>query len=151
MKTINIPPVIQQALESGATLAISISGGKDSQALLNALNRRKYNWPGPSFAIHAHLGRAEWPESLDHCARHACVTWLTEWERFTVKPWYGMDQLTGTDRPFWPSAKVRYCTSDLKTRPIDKYLRKTPDLVISAEGIRAKESPRRAKKNPDGE
>ena len=69
MKTINIPPVIQQALISGATLAISISGGKDSQALLNALAqaRRGCNWPGPYFTIHAHLGRAEWPESLDHC------------------------------------------------------------------------------------
>ena len=106
MKTISIPPVIQQALISGATLAISISGGKDSQALLNALNRRKYNWPGPYFTIHAHLGRAEWPESLDHCR---LISQQAGMELIVVRRNKGdlvdrmserMDQLDGTNKPF---------------------------------------------------
>lgn len=84
-----------------------------------------------------------------------------------------MEKLAGTDKPFWPSSSARYCTSDQKrdqadkelikpkpfwpslnnryctghqkTNQADKELRKFP-LVISAEGIRAEESPARSKK-----
>lgn len=47
--------------------------------------------------------------------------------------------------PF-PSAQQRYCTSHHKQQQIDKVLRKTPTVVISAEGIRANESPARRRK-----
>lgn len=155
MKTLDIPTVIERAMKQGATLAISISGGKDSQALIKTLAtvRRKKNWPGTCFAIHAHLGRAEWAESLGHCH---LISQQEGIPLIVVKRKKGdlvdrmkerMQQLAGTGKPFWPSAKVRYCTSHLKTRPIDKFLRKTPDIVISAEGIRAKESRGRAKKS----
>lgn len=59
------PPVIERALQQGAALAISISGGRDSQALLNTLTAwlAAHPVPGPVFAIHADLGRAEWPHT----------------------------------------------------------------------------------------
>jgi 3'-phosphoadenosine 5'-phosphosulfate sulfotransferase (PAPS reductase)/FAD synthetase len=50
-------------------------------------------------------------------------------------------------KPFWPSLQNRYCTGHQKTNQADKQLRQF-SLVISAEGIRAKESPNRAKKSP---
>ena len=37
MKPISLPDDILLALRAGAALVVSISGGKDSQALLNAL------------------------------------------------------------------------------------------------------------------
>lgn len=50
----------------------------------------------------------------------------------------------GKDAPFWSSAQERYCTSDMKRGPINIQLRKSK-FIISAEGIRAQESPSRAK------
>jgi 3'-phosphoadenosine 5'-phosphosulfate sulfotransferase (PAPS reductase)/FAD synthetase len=54
-------------------------------------------------------------------------------------------EAVGPDKPFWPSSKTRYCTSDLKREPINKLLRKWTH-IISAEGIRKLESKARANK-----
>ncbi len=57
-------------------------------------------------------------------------------------------------RKMWPSSKARYCTSDFKRAPIDKLITKlAPGLerrmkVLNVMGIRAEESPARAKKVP---
>lgn len=149
----NIPPVIRSALELGAALSISISGGKDSQAMLAAVMqvRQREGWPGPVFAIYADLGRMDWPQSLPHCQRLAGIFSL---ELVTVRRPQGdllermrqrMEKLRGSGKPFWPSAVARYCTNELKTCQIDRYLR-CFELVISAEGIRAEESPKRSRK-----
>lgn len=63
-----VPPAIQDALASGAALAISISGGKDSDAMLRHLValHRSYQWKGELFAITADLGRIEWPGTIEH-------------------------------------------------------------------------------------
>lgn len=65
----DVPEPIERLLAQGAALAISISGGKDGQAMLLWLAhlRRSGEWSGRCFAIHAHLGRASWPETLAHC------------------------------------------------------------------------------------
>lgn len=147
-----VPPEVEQVLSQGAALAISISGGKDSQALLNGLVTEKHRlgWPGPVFAIHAHLGRAEWQQTLPHCqkiARDAGVELIVvrRSQGDLVDRWQQrMETLRGTGKPFWSSAANRYCTSDLKRGPINKHLRKFK-LVVSAEGIRADESRNRAK------
>lgn len=154
MRPITIPDAVSAALTQGAALIVSISGGKDSQALLNALvaARAAHRWPGPVLAIHAHLGRAEWPQTLGHCQAicDAVGVQLVVTERSTggdlVDRWRErMVTLAGTGKPFWSSAKQRYCTSDMKRGPINVYLRQFK-LVISAEGVRADESPARAKK-----
>jgi 3'-phosphoadenosine 5'-phosphosulfate sulfotransferase (PAPS reductase)/FAD synthetase len=154
MKPLHIPPIISAALAKGAALVISLSGGKDSQALLAALVAayRTHRWPGPIFAVHAHLGRAEWPQTMAHCqslcdgagiplhivGRSAGADLVDRWRE-------RMQTLAGTGKPFWSSAAQRYCTSDMKRGPIDQLLRKY-SLVISAEGVRADESPNRARK-----
>jgi 3'-phosphoadenosine 5'-phosphosulfate sulfotransferase (PAPS reductase)/FAD synthetase len=55
-------------------------------------------------------------------------------------------------RRMWPSSKARYCTSDFKRGPIDKLITKLAPgkgrsvRVLNVMGIRAEESPARAKK-----
>lgn len=150
---LHIPPIIAAACAQGAALAISISGGKDSQALLSAVAswHRASGYSNEVFAIHADLGRTEWPQTPAHVERICKVAGvplvvvrrpagdlLARWEE-------RMQKLQGTGKPFWSSAQNRYCTSDLKRGPINQYLRRYP-LVISVEGIRADESAGRARK-----
>jgi tRNA(Ile)-lysidine synthase TilS/MesJ len=70
MRGVTLPPVIADALLAGAPLAVSVSGGKDSQAMLSVLKNLHRNaggrWPGAIHAIHADLGRAEWPQTPGH-------------------------------------------------------------------------------------
>lgn len=150
---ITTTPVIDTALRAGAALAISISGGKDGQAMLAELVpwHRVQGYPGALYAIHADLGRTEWPQTAAHVEWLACEADI---ELVVVRREQGdllarwqerMAILAGTGKPFWSSAANRYCTSDLKRGPINKYLRRH-QLIISAEGVRAAESPARAKK-----
>ena len=55
----------------------------------------------------------------------------------------------------WPSSKARWCTSDFKRTPIERelrrYLKAHPRFggrIVSAMGMRAEESPARARKSP---
>lgn len=143
---------IQQAIKKGAKIYASVSGGKDGQAMARVLHGRLQI----EGLIHADLGRTEWKESLPMCERLAVelgvklhvikrndeLDMLDIWQR-------RMRQLSGTGKPFWSSSANRYCTSDLKRDPINVFLRNCGnDFIISCEGIRAEESPARAKKEP---
>jgi 3'-phosphoadenosine 5'-phosphosulfate sulfotransferase (PAPS reductase)/FAD synthetase len=153
MRTLTIPEPIRAALESGAALIPSVSGGKDSQAMLAAVARawRVAQWPGPLRAVHSHLGRAEWPQTLGvieaQCARHFVPLTVVRREQGDLvdRIEARKEKLAGTGRPFWPSAASRYCTAELKRGPIQKFLRQHR-YVVSCHGIRAAESPVRAKK-----
>jgi 3'-phosphoadenosine 5'-phosphosulfate sulfotransferase (PAPS reductase)/FAD synthetase len=146
---------VYKALSYNATLAISISGGKDSQALLKFLSqeRQTHRWQGECFAIHADLGRAEWKQTPAHVE---AIAQKVNLPLVVVKREAGdlIDRFKerkaqlakeGNTKPFWSDSKNRYCTSDLKRGPINKYLRKF-SFVISAEGVRAEESKNRAQK-----
>lgn len=176
---ITIPEPIHEALQDGAALAISISGGKDSQAMLYAVVQewQRQQWTGEVFAIHAHLGRMEWPQTMAHCEAICAEVGvpLTVVSRpqgdLLQEMWDRLEKLRGTNKPPFPSAQNRYCTSDQKRNQIDKVLRAAPfpdsknryctshhktnqidkalrkhQVIISAEGIRADESPARAKR-----
>ena len=178
---IDIPAPIHIALGNGASLAVSISGGKDSQAMLEALadERERQQWQGEFFAIHAHLGRMEWPQTLAHCEKMAVSVGVPllvvsrPQGDLLQEMWDRLEKLRGTDKPPFPSAQNRYCTSDQKRNQIDKVLRAAPcpdsknryctshhktnqidkslrrhQVVISAEGIRADESRKRATDPP---
>jgi 3'-phosphoadenosine 5'-phosphosulfate sulfotransferase (PAPS reductase)/FAD synthetase len=147
-----VPPPIGAALDQGAALAISVSGGKDSQAMLGQLVQlwKAHAWTGALFAIHANLGRGEWPQTLPFtrtmCARAGIplVEILPTFD-FVDVIHERLQKLRGTGKPFWPSAQQRYCTASLKRNPIDKYLRRY-SVVVSAEGVRAEESRARKRK-----
>lgn len=53
--TPHIPDAVRASLGEGAALAVSISGGKDSQAMLLALAdlHAAHGWTGDLYAIHA--------------------------------------------------------------------------------------------------
>ena len=133
---INLPDVIRRALDEGAALAISISGGKDGQAMLSAVAPwfRLNGYTGQLFAIHSDLGRAEWsqtPAFVEHLANQAEVPLIVvrrakgdlvariEERLIKVRETAGV----GKPAPFWPSSESRYCTSHLKGGPINQALR----------------------------
>lgn len=134
MRAINLPDEVRVALEMGATLAVSISGGKDGQAMLNAVvsAHKAHGWTGSIFAVHAHLGVMEWSQSLPHCQ------WMCDRlgiELIVVSRPQGdlLDEieererkLAGQGKPPFPDAQNRYCTSDQKRAQIDKVLRAAP-------------------------
>ena len=143
-----------QVLREGAALVLSVSGGKDSDAMCHYLLERRQaeGWPGDVAMVHADLGRAEWHSTTAYVQALArrknvplhVVRWTQGdlidriWQRYYADP----------ARPCWPSSKVRYCTSDLKRAPISRWIRNTypTGKVVCAIGLRAEESSARAKK-----
>lgn len=145
--------LINAAISKGAKLMASISGGKDSQAMIRVLTK---NSLPVHHLIHADLGRLEWKETAAHCDKlsreyNIPLTVVKRSDgRDMLAHWqHRMHQLQGTGKPFWSSSSQRYCTSDLKRAPINKYFTSTGfDFIISCEGLRADESAARAEKNP---
>jgi 3'-phosphoadenosine 5'-phosphosulfate sulfotransferase (PAPS reductase)/FAD synthetase len=145
--------LIHSALSKGAKLYASVSGGKDGQAMTMSMHKNGLPITG---LVHADLGRIEWDASLPMCEKLAATVnaplhvirrsdgldMIGLWRRRMI-------QLMGMNKPFWSSSAARYCTSDMKRDPIDKFYRGCGhDLIISCEGIRAAESTSRAKKSP---
>jgi 3'-phosphoadenosine 5'-phosphosulfate sulfotransferase (PAPS reductase)/FAD synthetase len=128
-RAIEVPSVLDAVLSRGdAALFVSISGGKDGQAMLIALAQlhRERGWASGLFAIHADLGRTEWKESLPHC--QALCDELGIFLKVVKRPQGDLLQeiqdrqakLTGTGRSAWPTATQRYCTADQKRGQIEK-------------------------------
>lgn len=163
----DIPTAIQQALGMGAALAISVSGGKDSDAMLRYLiaTHRTQQWTGELFAITADLGRIEWPGTIEHIqavceqlnirlvvVRRKKGGMIERWDerrQVLVKQQQettkAIAQSKEGDKPFWSSSTARYCTKEMKTAEVDRYLRRFR-TVVCAVGIRAEESNSRSKK-----
>lgn len=151
-----LPSEIEHALDNGTDLAVSISGGKDSDAMAVLLVRmhKERGWTGEIELVHADLGRGEWsytPAHVEKLAEHLGLP-LSIVSRpqgdFVARIWQRHE--SRPDAPPFPSAAARYCTAELKTGQVDKWLREfTPEgVVVCALGIRAQESPARAKKSP---
>lgn len=144
-----IPYEIELALDKYASIVSSISGGKDSQTQQLELTQAYdcLNLNNTFVTVHAHLGRAAWPESLPFCQRLSKKT-INRPLIVVTRPQGDlltqiqarMNKLKGTGKPFWPSSTTRYCTSDQKRSQIDKIIRKQSDIVISVQGFRAEES-----------
>jgi 3'-phosphoadenosine 5'-phosphosulfate sulfotransferase (PAPS reductase)/FAD synthetase len=128
-RTVEVPGVLSAVFSRvDAALFVSISGGKDSQAMLVALARlhRERGWACGLFAIHADLGRTEWKESLPHC-QHLCDE-LGIFLKVVKRPQGDLLQeiqdrqakLTGTGRSAWPTSTQRYCTADQKRDQLSK-------------------------------
>ncbi|MGG6262885.1 phosphoadenosine phosphosulfate reductase family protein [Leptolyngbya sp. AN03gr2] len=148
---IGIPPLVKTLLDQGAALALNLSGGVDSQALVYELATlyRQNKWNGPILAIHCDMGQTEWPQTKAICEQIAKKSGieLIIVEADLLNAWQQrMDKLMleGNTKPFWSDAKNRYCTS-LKVGALHQYLRKFKCLV-SAIGLRAEESDNRAGK-----
>jgi 3'-phosphoadenosine 5'-phosphosulfate sulfotransferase (PAPS reductase)/FAD synthetase len=125
-------PVLE-ALDRGAALAVSISGGKDSQAMLELLSaeREALGWQGRFLAIHADLGAAEWPQTPGHVRfmadrAHVGLTVVRRPQGDLLDEIKARVVTLGGSAPPWPSSTERYCTSDQKRGQIDKVIRSSP-------------------------
>lgn len=135
--------MIRRMIRQGALFVINDSGGKDSQAMKIRLQRII---PKDQLVIvHAHLPEVEW-EGTEEFIRansfgipvHVCQARKTFFEMVL-------------HRGMWPDPQRRQCTSDLKRGPLEKLIRKISretgrTLIVNCMGMRAQESPGRARK-----
>lgn len=147
-------PSIEQLIERKALFVVSHSGGKDSQAMLIKLLE---TIPSEQLLVcHASLGEAEWAGALELAKSQseeaglpfllakASKTFLEMVERrYAVRP--------GPNSSCWPGSTTRQCTADLKRGPIEREVRRYAKdkgftTVVSCMGMRAAESPARAKR-----
>lgn len=144
-------PDVDGMIERGAIFYVSHSGGKDSQAMYAAL--MQIVPPDQIVVVHADLGIIEWDGVQDHI--RATISHELNVVR-AGKTFFDMVRRRAKNRPdvpAWPSSATRQCTSDLKRAPIHKFIRsdmkaRGATLAVNCTGIRAEESPSRAKKEP---
>lgn len=146
-------PTIGELVRAGALFVANHSGGKDSQALLikllEVIPREQL------LVIHASLGEVEWEGALEHAQEQAEAAGLPFLVAKSVKTFFDMVEHRFKVRPgpnssCWPSASNRQCTSDLKRGPIEREIRRYTKArgiktIVTCMGIRAAESPGRAK------
>jgi 3'-phosphoadenosine 5'-phosphosulfate sulfotransferase (PAPS reductase)/FAD synthetase len=135
---------------------LSSSGGKDSLAMIDRVAHLSEDAGVRDrlVVLHCDLGRAEWPGALETARAQAAHYGL----RFEVRRRErgGLLDLV-RERGRWPSAQAPYCRSYLKRDVARKFFTETardvgaigrPARLLSALGIRAAESPARARKPP---
>jgi 3'-phosphoadenosine 5'-phosphosulfate sulfotransferase (PAPS reductase)/FAD synthetase len=136
-------------------IVVNSSGGKDSQAMLDLLVEQAdaSGVRDRLVVVHCDLGRVEWTGTRELAERQAAHYGL----RFEVVSRPQGDLLTHVEqRRMWPSSTARYCTSDHKRGQVRRVLTKLTDEVrartgrqariLNCMGLRAQESPARAKK-----
>jgi 3'-phosphoadenosine 5'-phosphosulfate sulfotransferase (PAPS reductase)/FAD synthetase len=149
-----IPWDIEQSLQNQhADIWYSNSGGKDSDAMTELLELlvRQRDWRGNRRIVHADTGATEWLQTGAYVKRRADelqlpIIVVARPQGDLLTEMYARHQ-TRPDAPPFPSQQYRWCTGDQKSIQIHKPIRKfTPQgTAVCAIGIRAQESPRRAK------
>lgn len=148
-------------------ICVSSSGGKDSQAMLDYVVglAQTAGVKDRVVVVHSCLGRSEWKGTKELAAAQAAHYGL----RFIVTSRIGgVAKVSGKvysagekfgdlldyveRRKAWPSNKARYCTSEFKRGPILRVFTqlaresRRPVRILDCQGLRAQESPARAKK-----
>ena len=132
-------PTIDELIAAGALFAINTSGGKDSQAMTILLHKRVPR--DQILMVYARLPGVVWEGVEEHI--HATTFGLPVQ---ICQAKHGLLDIVAR-RGMFPSPAQRWCTSDLKRSPIEKLLRATGrKLIVNCTGLRAEESPNRAKK-----
>ena len=147
---IPVPLRCRELIRAGALVAVNHSGGKDSQAMTILLSRIVPH--SQLLAVHAPLGEVEWPGTIEHIE----ATLPKDVPRIFAPVASGKTLLERVEeRGLWPSNSARWCTSDFKAGPIQRelrrYLKANPRFggrLVNAMGMRAEESPARARKVP---
>lgn len=153
-------------LASYDVILVNTSAGKDSLAMLDLICTQALSEGvlGRVEAVHCDLGRMEWAGTRElagaQCERYGVPLHVIS---------RGQDLLSQVEqRRMWPSSTARYCTSDHKRDQVAKVITKlvnqhisaqvfelphhgsrlasTPVRILNCMGLRADESPARAKK-----
>jgi 3'-phosphoadenosine 5'-phosphosulfate sulfotransferase (PAPS reductase)/FAD synthetase len=139
-------------------IVISSSAGKDSQAMLDYVVEQCDQAKVPRerlLVAHADLGRVEWPgtrELAEEQARHYGLAFIA-----VHRPQGDLlDHIAR--RGMFPSPAARYCTSDHKRTPVSTVFTQLAmrsrqrgiivTRILSCMGLRAEESPARARRLP---
>ena len=134
----SISAKVQALIERGATFIVNHSGGKDSQAMFHFIHQHV---PAAQIVVvHAVLPDVDWDGVEEHIHGttlgipvHTCRARRTLLEMIE-------------ERGMFPSPAQRQCTSDLKRGPIERTIRGLGvKLIVNCMGMRAEESPKRAK------
>lgn len=146
-------PEAIEMLKRADGVVINVSGGKDSDALMEHMADLIAEHKVPHdrvVVVNADLGEMEW-DVQDHIKARAD---RLGFEFVVVKPLRPLldaieqraDKLEG-EKPPWPSSSCRYCTSGSKRDPIAKFIRNRfpTGLILNTMGVRAEESPNRRK------
>lgn len=144
---------VAEFIDGGALFVLNDSGGKDSQAMRCRLLRAGLS-PDRMVVVHATLGEVEWPGALEHAhdgAARSGLPFIVAEARRGLLQMVTDRHATRPEVPSWPSAGQRQCTSDLKRGPITREARRYAKargakLVVNCMGMRAEESPSRARK-----
>ena len=139
-------------------ILVNSSAGKDSQAMMDLLVEQCDAAGVPRarlVVVHCDLGRVEWAGTRELAERQAAHYGL----RCEVVSRPQGDLLAQVEqRGMWPSSTARYCTSDHKRGQVARLLTQLaaesraagivarPARILSCMGLRADESPARAKK-----
>lgn len=156
-------------LAAADIILINTSGGKDSQAIMDEVHRlaTAAGVADRLIAVHCDLGRVEWADTKDLAAAHAAHYGM-RFEVVSRERGDLLDQIADRrvaldakgkfDAPAFPSSTARFCTSDQKTSQVAKLMTRLVDefrtehnvtrpvRIVNCLGIRAAESPARAKK-----
>lgn len=147
-------------------ILVNTSAGKDSQAALDVVveHADRAGVRHRLIAVHADLGRIEWPGTKDLAAEHAAHYGLPL-EIVRNRTWRDLLERIEA-RGMWPDANNRYCTSEFKTGPVrtlmTRLVRETRAArgqpiagpgarsgrrvrILNVLGLRADESPARAR------
>lgn len=123
-------------------IILSLSGGKDSQAMLTIMDALAHTQAAHSNLLPIHIDTGnEWPETLPH------VKMLTRKYSLRLKVLYPLRPIPDeiARRGKWPSAACRYCTSACKRDPYDKFIRTLPNKrILHVTGERKEESRNRS-------
>lgn len=147
-------------LSSYDFIVINTSAGKDSQAMMDYVMglAKQAGVVDRVIAVHCDLGRCEWPGTKElaeeHCKHYGISLQVVRREK-------GDLLVQVEQRGMWPDSANRYCTSDQKRDQVAKVhtalaTQRITELAANGEkrqirilncmGLRAEESPARAKK-----
>ena len=147
-RDIAVPSECRELIARGALVAISSSGGKDSQAMTILLSQIVPRHQ--LIVVHAPLGEVEWPRTIEHIR-----STMPYGVPLILAPVTSGKSLLASieERGRFPSPSVRWCTSSLKRGPIERELRhhlkahpRFHRRLVNAMGMRAEESAARARK-----
>lgn len=148
-----LTPEIEAVLAMQPLLLVNTSGGKDSEVIAHEIvtrygstHRIEFIYADTGWEYTTKAGKGGWASTLDwnrqrvasrgydlHIVRNPHRTYLEE------------VRLRGK----FPSPAQRWCTAHHKRAPIQKWITGRPEpLIISIKGMRAEESPARAKMKP---
>ena len=119
LSELSVLPQCRELIERGALVAVSHSGGKDSQAMTILLSRVVPR--EQLLVVHAPLGEVEWPGTIAHI--EATIPMGVP---FILAPVTSGKTLLDRieERGMFPSSSARWCTSDAKRSPIERELRR---------------------------